>query len=401
MKYLSIFSKHFWPENFKINYIALKLKKNFKVDVYTSKPNYNNLKYNNIFNYKNLKGVRIRYFSTFKKKKDNFLNIFLDYILYILNLSIKINFYLKKKADICLTFATSPIFQSIPAIYYSKIKKIPNVIWVQDLWPEVLEDTGYIKNKFVIILIDQLVKIVYDKSDLILAQSESFEKHLKKKYKLKNKVYTLYQPADFSFQKYKIKKNKNFHITYAGNFGRAQDFETILNAFKSKKINENIRLNLIGSGKKFDYLKEEIKNYKLNSKIMLSSFKNKKELNKILKSSSAFFISLNYGKSLNKTIPGKFQTYIAFGKPLIICSYSDLNNFIIKNNLGLACKPKDTKKLIYNINKLSNMSEYQKKKIYLSSKKVYEKLFEINKVTTKLEKYLYMAEKKYVKANLL
>ena len=55
---------------------------------------------------------------------------------------------MKEKSDVVLTFATSPLFQSIPAIYFAKMKKIPSVLWVQDLWPEVLEDTGYIKNKF-------------------------------------------------------------------------------------------------------------------------------------------------------------------------------------------------------------------------------------------------------------
>ena len=45
MKNLTIFSKHFWPENFKINDIAFKLKKKITVNVFTSVPNYNNSKY--------------------------------------------------------------------------------------------------------------------------------------------------------------------------------------------------------------------------------------------------------------------------------------------------------------------------------------------------------------------
>ena len=45
MKNLTIFSKHFWPENFKINDIAFKLKKRITVHVFTSEPNYNNFNY--------------------------------------------------------------------------------------------------------------------------------------------------------------------------------------------------------------------------------------------------------------------------------------------------------------------------------------------------------------------
>tara|TARA_B100001057_G_scaffold321926_1_gene322143 strand:+ start:502 stop:1707 length:1206 start_codon:yes stop_codon:yes gene_type:complete len=401
MKHISVFSKHFWPENFKINDVTFNLNKNFKINVYTSEPNYNNLKYKKLFKNNNLKRLKIIYFKTFKKNKNNFFQISYDYISYVFNLLLKINFYLNKRADICLTFATSPIFQAIPAIYYARLKKIPSIVWVQDLWPEVLSDTGYIKNKIILKFIDKIVKIIYNKSDIVLAQSKSFENHLKKKYHLKNKVYTLHQPSDYKFQKFNSIKGGKYIITYAGNLGKAQDFDTILDAFKSNKINKNVKLNIIGSGKKFFYLKNKIDEYKINSKVTITSYKNKKDLLKILRFSSAFFLSLNQGESLDKTIPGKFQTYIAFGKPILVCSCGEINNIVVKNSIGLSSRPKNTKKLIFNINKLSKMSEIKKKKIYFSSKKLYEELFDLKKITYNLENYFYKAKKNYVKKSLL
>ena len=129
----------------------------------------------------------------------------------------------------------------------------------------------------------------------------------------------------------------------------------------------------------------------------ITSFQDKKSLTKTLKSSSAFFLSLNKGKSLDKTIPGKFQTYLSFGKPILACSNGSINDLIIKNKLGLASKPNDVKKLIYNINKISQISKSNQKKIYFSSKKMYEDLFEINKITRDLINYFYKAKKQYVK----
>ena len=402
MKTITIFSKHFWPENFKINDICLKLKNKYKINVFTSTPGYNNVKYKKKFKGKiKFKGINIRYFSTYVRMDNNFLSIFFDYFSYVLNLLFKINFHLKPKSNISITFATSPIFQALPAIYYSKIKKIPSIIWVQDLWPEVLEDTGYIKNKIILNIIDGIVKLIYSKSDLILAQSKSFEKHLKKKYKIKNKIFTLHQPSEYKFQKNINLKKRNKYIVYAGNFGTAQDFDTIIDAFSSNKINKNISLRLIGSGKKFNYIKNRIKNAKLEKKIILLNYENNAKLNKILKYSSAFFITLKNGKSLNKTIPGKFQTYISFGKPLIICSCGDLNNFILQNKLGFASKPTQVKKLINNINKIDNLSLIQKNKIYLSSKKVYERLFDIKKVTKRLEEFINFTLKNHVKKSIL
>ena len=76
MKYISLFSKHFWPENFKINDVCFRLAKNYKIDVYTSYPSYNNLNYIKIKK-KTLKykGLKIRYFKSYIRKKNNALQI--------------------------------------------------------------------------------------------------------------------------------------------------------------------------------------------------------------------------------------------------------------------------------------------------------------------------------------
>ena len=401
MKNITIFSKHFWPENFKINDVCFYLSKKYKINVYTSYPGYNNLNYKIIKKNKiNYKGLKINYFKSFNRLSNSFISIFLDYFLYLINLFLKINFSFKDKTSICITFATSPVFQALPAIYYSKIKKIPSIIWVQDLWPEVLEDTGYVKNKFVLKLLDKIVKYIYNETDIIIAQSESFKNHLKKKYKLKNKLFTLHQPSEYVFQKRNRIKKNNFKITYAGNFGKAQDFNTILQAFSSNKINKNISLYLIGSGKKLNYIKKKIKENKLYKRVFLINYKNKKILYKLLRDSSCFFLSLNDGKSLNKTIPGKFQTYVSFGKPIIICSNSDLNNFIKNQNIGFASRPKQVNKLINNINKSYKLTEIQKKKIYISSRDIYKNLFAIKKVTSMLEEYINLAYKTHAKKTL-
>ena len=159
MNYITIFSKHYWPENFKINDISFKLKKKFKISVFTSEPGYNNVKYYK--NYKNnlrIKGIKVNYIKTYLRKKNTFLDISRDYISYILRLFFSLNDNYNFKSNAVITFATSPLLQALPAIYYAKKKNIPSILWVQDLWPEVLEDTGYIKNGLILKFFDFIVK---------------------------------------------------------------------------------------------------------------------------------------------------------------------------------------------------------------------------------------------------
>ena len=99
-------------------------------------------------------------------------------------------------------------------------------------------------------------------------------------------------------------------------------------------------------------MKEKIELYKLKSKIKLIPYMTKNKLKKILSSSSALIITLKNGKSLNKTIPGKFQSYVSFGKPLLVSSNSVVNSMVSKNGIGFVAKFNDLNTFIYNINKM-------------------------------------------------
>lgn len=402
MSSITIFSKHFWPENFKINEVSFKLKKKLKINVFTSEPSYNNIKY--IKNYRNnskLNGIKVHYLKTYSRKKNTFIDIARDYISYIIKLSLNLNYFENHKPVAAITFATSPLLQAIPAIIYAKRKKIPSILWVQDLWPEVLEDTGYIKNKFILKFINIFVKKIYKSSDLILTQSNSFKKHIQKNYKIKNNIFTLHQPSDIKFQKYTKNLNKKIIITFAGNLGEAQDFKTILHAFSSKNLDRNICLNIIGSGKKFQFLKNFIRINKLKSRIILKKYLKPNELKKYFKRSNCFIVTLKNGKSLNKTIPGKFQSYLAYGKPILVSSNGELGKFVEREGIGFSNKPNDIEKIVKNMNYIKNLKEKDKIKIYLSSKKVYQNFFDLNKIVDDLFKYIKHINKKNVKKNIL
>jgi hypothetical protein len=48
-------------------------------------------------------------------------------------------------------------------------------LWVLDLWPYILNELQFIKNKFSLFCIGKIVDFIYSKSDIILAQSDSFK----------------------------------------------------------------------------------------------------------------------------------------------------------------------------------------------------------------------------------
>ena len=96
MNYLTIFSKHFWPENFKINDIAFSLKKKYSLNVFAAKPNHSNIKYKSNLSFRRYKNININYFYSYGRRNNKFFSISLNYISYILNLSLQVFFFIKK-----------------------------------------------------------------------------------------------------------------------------------------------------------------------------------------------------------------------------------------------------------------------------------------------------------------
>ena len=128
----------------------------------------------------------------------------LNYLNFIFWSSIRILKF-KKKIDLVFIYGTSPIFQAIAAIVLSKIYKIPSVLWVQDLWPNVLEDLKITNNKLIIIIINFFVKLIYKNVNYIIVQSSSYRKIISQNIKNKN-IKVFFNPEKSNFKKIKKKK---------------------------------------------------------------------------------------------------------------------------------------------------------------------------------------------------
>ena len=128
IKKILIISHHFWPENFLINEIALKLKKKFKVSIITGFPNYPKgeiyKKYKNNFSVKkeNFNGIEIIRIPIIPRKQGKFHQLILNYLSYVVSgffFMRKIN--LNNLFDHIFVYSTSPITTALLGIYLKKI----------------------------------------------------------------------------------------------------------------------------------------------------------------------------------------------------------------------------------------------------------------------------------------
>src|SRR5690606_734801 len=79
-----------------------------------------------------------------------------------------------KKNDVVIG-TSPPLFMGLPALLYSRLRRIPFVFEVRDLWPEVISAVGAgEKNSLTYKVFDRTATLLYKKSDLVVALTESF-----------------------------------------------------------------------------------------------------------------------------------------------------------------------------------------------------------------------------------
>ena len=122
---------------------------------------------------------------------------------------------------------------------------------------------GGINNGLVLDLIDQMTKLIYRFTDLLLVQSPKFKTYIQNQGVAASKIiYYPHYAEDFyrvvqKDNSYLRKFPKGFNLVFAGNIGVSQSFDTIIDAFKRLKY--NINLVILGDGRDKSRIQKQIK----------------------------------------------------------------------------------------------------------------------------------------------
>ena len=391
-KKILIISQYFWPDNFVINQFAEYIKKKkYDVEILTSSSGYIKSK-NELKKQRSSKNHNYKFnIIPTLPRGNNIFTLALNYISFVISGIIYSNILLyNKKFDYIFVYAPSPITQIFLGYYIKLLKKSKLIIWIQDLWPSILKD--YIHKSFYFFspLLNILIKYVLKNSDLILCQSKGYLNYYKKKLNTK-KIYYL---PNFCNEFEKTKKNRNkkklfFNIVYAGNIGRAQSIDTMINCAKLfiKKKMKKVIFSVYGTGSKFNYLKNQIKKEKLNN-IILYGYLDPKKMSKIYNDASALIITLENNIGLNLTLPSRLQTFLYYGKPIIGAANGETRKIIIISKSGLCGPANNHLTLFNNIIRTLNFNKNKIQMIKKNSNKFYENNYKKELIYNQFKKHI-------------
>ena len=289
-------------------------------------------------------------------------------------------------------FALSPITAVIPAIYLKKRLNLPLAVWVQDLWPESLRASGFIKNAFLLQLAEMMVRWIYVSCDSLLVQSQAFFKPIARLAAEEKIRYYPNSYLDVPFSCSQLSTiprelldvlQNNFCAVFAGNIGTFQSLLTIVQAAEQLRHLVNSKIILAGSGSCLDWIKQEVCSRKLSNLIIAGRFP-PSVMPAIFSQSSALLVTLNCDEIFRYTVPSKVQAYLAAGRPIIAALDGEGARIIDEAGAGLVGPAEDAAALAQNIERLYHMSKSDREKLGQSGRTYFLKHFEMRSQSKRL-----------------
>lgn len=401
-----IISQYFWPESFRINDLAEGLiERGHHVTVLTGKPNYPEGKFYKGYNFLNKNretygSINIIRSPLIPRGKNNKFQLALNYASFVFFASI-VGIFKCQRPDVIFVYEPSPITVGIPAIIFKKIKKVPILFWVQDLWPESVIAVGATQSKRMLKHLEKLVRFIYHRCDYILTTSKSYFDPIKRfdvpDEKLRyfpQTAESLYQPIDFSVPEETLLP-RGFRIIFSGNIGIAQDIETILAAAVLLNTQKEIKWIFLGDGSKRNWLQDEIKRCGLEDNVHWLGQHPVETMPRFFSCADALLVTLKNDPVFSLTIPAKIQSYLACAKPVIAALNGDGRQIIEEAKAGLTTHSGDSKALADTVMNMYKLSADKRKQMGLNGQKYFNQHFKRDVLLQNLENWMKELKERY------
>ena len=299
---------------------------------------------------------------------------------------------LKDDYDVVLTVQGSPVMMTTAALKYAKKHGKKAVIYCMDLWPASLKAGGINENSIIYKYFNRVSKKLYCQADKIMVTSKLFKKYFSENFGIAgSKLIYMPQYADTFFEEMKNDKkmdvNKDsFNLVFAGNMGTAQSLPTILEAARIlKSENINVTWHMVGNGSEYEISKKKAQEYMLDNVIFYGR-KPKTDMPKYYSMADAMLVTLFKDELISYTLPGKVQSYMAAGKPIIAAADGETPDIISQSQCGLCAHSEDAKGLADCVRKFINENKYEEYSD--NSRKFYFEYFSRERFMNQLEKIL-------------
>jgi colanic acid biosynthesis glycosyl transferase WcaI len=301
------------------------------------------------------------------------------------------------KADVIYVWHP-PLTVGIAAWLYAKIKRIPFVYDVQDIWPDFVVLSGMMKEGAIVRFLRKLEKFVYRRAKHIIVGTKAAKDNLVGKSILDEKISVLPNWIDedifvestaaaINSARNSLNWNDKFVFLFAGNLGIIQGLETIVLAAEILKNNSEIRIVFVGDGTDKSRLVNLIKEKELSNVEFLGR-RPIEEMPNLMAAANVLIVHLKDSGLSQYVIPSKIMAYLASGKPILVAMNGIATELINDANSGFVVEPEDPEKLADKMLEIFQMSSIELNAIGENGKRYLHANFAKESVIDKYEELL-------------
>lgn len=222
--------------------------------------------------------------------------------------------------DIIYVWEVSPVTMGLPAISLKKRFKKPLFLYCMDIWPECVKAMGFKEGTVFYKVINEISRYIYNQCDHIAVSSKPFFDYLEEVNgcdRSKMSYLPQFASSDMLKEDFTKEPNGHFDFLYIGNIGKAQDMPCMIKAVSLLQDRDDVTFHIIGGGSEYEStvaLANETGASKITKFYGPMPFKEAMQYYRI---ADACIITLDGSNHIGDTLPGKVQTYMAAGKPII------------------------------------------------------------------------------------
>lgn len=332
---------------------------------------------------------------TYSGYNRNFYGRVIGYLSYTFSSLVKA--FQLQKPD--LYIVTSPsIFVGITAIIVSKLRGVPFIFEVRDLWPESAVATGVLTNKFLLSILYALEYRLYKYAKKIVVLTPAFKVNIVSRFaQFEDKIEIITNGADFSIMarehqgdairnQYGWGSKKVF--TYLGAHGVANDLIQVVEVAKALKEHESIHFVLIGDGMQKVMLQAKAQEYGLKNIEFIDSIP-KHEVVDYIYASDICMAILKKTDTFKTVYPNKVFDYMSCKKPVLVTIDGITRELIEVAKCGLYSEPENLESFQESIVQLVAMSEKELEEMGTSGYRYVKEHFDREKLA---QKYIEVIE---------
>jgi len=269
-------------------------------------------------------------------------------------------------------------------------------LWILDLWPESIAATGAVRSPLLLRWIERMVRFIYRHCDRILVQSQAFVSHVEEQgVPAENILYfpswaeTLYEPAYGTMPLPDgVRLPDGFRVMFAGNIGAAQDFETILAAAERLKARTDIQWIVLGDGRMYGWVQDKVRWRRLTGTVHLLGRHPLEAMPAFFAQANVMLVTLRREPIFALTIPGKVQSYLASGRPIVAALDGEGARIILEAGAGLVCPAQQPQALADAVLKLADMPKEDREQMGRRGAEYYAAHFDRAMLLDQLDRWM-------------